>query len=313
MEGQLDELQGAHENEERRVSRMPDFIVIGAMKCATSTLHEQLARQRGVFMSTPKEPNFFSDDEVFAQGKTWYQSLFAGAPADAICGESSTHYTKLPTHPSTVERLAKAAPGVKLIYVMRHPIDRLVSHYVHAWSKGEVSCSIDEAVERMPALVDYGRYAMQIAAYVERFGWANVMPVFFGRLHGSPQEELERIAAFIGLRGAVHWDEAIEGQNRSSERMRESRVRDFVLGLPGSRAIRRAVMPQGVRDRIKGAWRMKSRPELSVDVRRRLEATFDEDLGRLGAWLGVDLRCETFDEVTGCGALEWKEAAATAA
>jgi hypothetical protein len=54
------------------------------MKCATSTLHEQLARQRGVFMSTPKEPNFFSDDEVFAQGKTRYQSLFAGAPADAI-------------------------------------------------------------------------------------------------------------------------------------------------------------------------------------------------------------------------------------
>ena len=61
------------------MSRLPDFIVMGAMKCATSTLHEQLAAQPGFFMSKPKEPNFFSDDEIYARGLDWYRSLFAGS------------------------------------------------------------------------------------------------------------------------------------------------------------------------------------------------------------------------------------------
>ncbi len=81
------------------MSRLPDFIIIGAMKSATTTLHGLLASQPGVFMSTPKEPCFFSDDEVWARGVGWYASLFEAAPAGALLGESSTHYTKLPTYP----------------------------------------------------------------------------------------------------------------------------------------------------------------------------------------------------------------------
>ena len=57
----------------------PDFIIIGAMKCGTSTLAAQLACQDGVFLTTPKEPNFFSDDEIYARGHGWYRSLFAAA------------------------------------------------------------------------------------------------------------------------------------------------------------------------------------------------------------------------------------------
>ena len=60
----------------------PDFIVIGAMKSATTTLHEQLARQPGIFMCHPKEPNFFSDDENYARGWGWYGSLFRAAGGD---------------------------------------------------------------------------------------------------------------------------------------------------------------------------------------------------------------------------------------
>src|SRR6516165_1122868 len=109
------------------VIHRPDFVVVGAMKSATTTLHEQLARQRGVFMSRPKEPNFFSDDLIYARGWDWYSSLFNAADDGVLRGESSTHYTKLPTFPRTVERMTHFLPRVKLIYVMRHPIDRLIS------------------------------------------------------------------------------------------------------------------------------------------------------------------------------------------
>src|SRR3954469_22213852 len=103
-------------------NRLPDFIVIGAMKCATTTLHEQLARQPGVFMSRPKELNFFSDDETYGLGLGWYASVFGRAAPGDLCGESSTHYTKLPVYPRAVERMSRALPGVKLIYVMRDPV-----------------------------------------------------------------------------------------------------------------------------------------------------------------------------------------------
>src|SRR5690606_4205334 len=157
--------------------------IIGAMKSATSTLHEQLALQPGIFMSTPKEPNFFSDDAQFAKGLGWYTGLFAEAEPNALCGESSTHYTKLPTHPHTVERLAAAVPGARFIYVMRHPIDRLVSHYIHGWTMREISEPIDEAIDRHPELIAYGCYAKQLTPYFERFGRDRVLPMFFDRVH----------------------------------------------------------------------------------------------------------------------------------
>src|ERR1700722_5627445 len=102
----------------------PDFIVIGAMKSATTTLHEQLARQPGLFMCRPKEPNFFSDDENYSRGWGWYEAMFRPAAPEDLRGESSTHYTKLPSYRRTVDRMVHDLPRLKFIYVMRHPIDR---------------------------------------------------------------------------------------------------------------------------------------------------------------------------------------------
>ena len=84
---------------------LPDYLIIGAMKCGTSTLAVQLGAQPGLFMTTPKEPNFFSDDVIYSRGAAWYQALFDDAKPGDIKGEASTHYTKLPTHPDTLSRL----------------------------------------------------------------------------------------------------------------------------------------------------------------------------------------------------------------
>ena len=80
----------------------PDFIIIGAMKCGTSTLATQLGDQAGLFMTTPKEPNYFSDEAVYSQGPDWYAALFEAAGDGDIRGEASTHYTKQPTYPKTL-------------------------------------------------------------------------------------------------------------------------------------------------------------------------------------------------------------------
>jgi len=283
----------------------PDFMIIGAMKSATSTLHEQLAANAGFFMSTPKEPNFFSDDAVWARGLDWYESLFAGAPPGALRGESSTHYTKLPTHPRTLERLTASVATRKFVYVMRHPVERLVSHYIHEWSQGVYDEPIDEAVQQRPELVAYGCYGMQLAPWIESFGEGAVLPVFFERLTAAPQAELERVARFLGHTGPVAWRSELAAQNVSRERMRKSALRDAIVASPLLTVLRRTLIPRALRDHVKARWQMRERPELSAAVRARVEQAFDADLAALGARLGVKLDCASFRAVVSERSLEW--------
>jgi len=279
---------------------LPGFVIIGAMKCATSTLHVQLAAQRGVFMSTPKEPCFFSDDEVWARGIDWYRGLFAGAPAEAICGESSTHYTKLPTYPRTIERMKPILPHAKLIYIMRHPVDRLISHYIHEWTEGRVRVGIDRAVEERPELIDYGRYAFQIRPWIEAYGGDGVLPVFLERMRREPEAELERVARFIGLRNPVDWNAGKHRDNASSDRLRKGPLLRFIMEAPGVAHARRALVPQAAREWTKNRFfRMRRRPELSAAVRARLDERFNEDLADLSRLLGLEapLACAGFKDL----------------
>ena len=277
--------------------RKPDFIIIGAMKCATTTLHDQLAAQPGVFMSTPKEPNFFSDEAEWKRGLDWYWGLFAGAEQGDLCGESSTHYTKLPTHPRAIDRIAEHVPDAKFIYVMRHPVDRLVSHYVHEWTQRVIDGPIGSAVDAHPELVQYGQYAMQLQPWLERFGRERVLPVFFDRLRAHPQDELARVCRFVGYTREPKWHDLPPG-NVSAERMRKSKWRDLLVEAPVLSTIRRRLVPQSVRDRIKKLWMMKDRPELAERERRRLVELFDPDLAQLGRALGIELSCDNFVERT---------------
>lgn len=283
----------------------PDFIIIGAMKCATSTLHEQVAAQAGAFMSDPKEPCYFSDDEVFARGEAWYRSLFSGAAPDAVRGESSTHYTKLPTHPLSAERMAAMLPDVRLIYVMREPVSRLASQYVHEWSEASISCTIDRAVTEHPRLVEYGLYARQLQPYVSRYGLDRILPVFQERLSTSPRAELERVARFVGLPGPVRWVDDRDKRNSSADRFRKGLVRDVLRAAPALRSFLRRALPRNVRERLSSRYTMRTPPELSAAALADVQARFDADLRDLGSWFGVPLSCATWKQTVTTRDMEW--------
>ena len=288
------------------MGRRPDFVIIGAMKGATSTLHEQLAAQPEVFMSTPKEPGFFSHDEHFARGIEWYESLFASAEDQQICGESSTYYTKRPEFPQSADRMVEMIPDAKLIYVIRHPVRRLVSHYIHAWSQKEYLGSIRRAVEEYAPLVDCGRYAMQLEPYLKAFGRNRILLVFSERLTSDSQNELERIGRFLGLKTTPRWNDNLGPANVSSERMRNSAARDAIVYAPGISQIRQC-LPQSWRERVKRFWKMRKRPQLNAMQQAQLTAIFDEDLAQLGAWTETGLSCDSFDEIARSSTPRWSE------
>ena len=294
--------------------RLPDFAIIGAMKAGTSSLHEQLKLRDGLFLSDPKEPNFFSDDPQYARGLGWYRGLFADARPDQLCGESSTHYTKLPTHPRTVERMQTVLPDARFVYVMRHPVERLVSQYIHEWTQRTVRGSIDQAVEAEERFVAYSCYHRQLEPYLEAYGPERVLLVCFERLVAQPDAELDRICAFVGdpTPTAPRWESELGEQNVSRERLRVSPLRDALLRQPALRALKNR-LPQGWRDAAKGLWRIRRRPALSSSVAERVEQRLDADLFELGLRVGADLSCGSWKQCASRGPLEWAAARASEA
>lgn len=289
------------------MNNYPDFLIIGAMKCGTSTLHEQLALQPSIFMSTLKEPNFFSDDQEYHRGIEWYLAHFQQARANELCGESSTHYTKLPTYPDTVKRIGQHLLGAKFIYIMRHPIDRLISHYIHEWTQKTISVEINQAVHQHRELIDYSCYSMQLKPYFEAFDRQSVLPVFFERLFTHRQEELERICRFIGYKFKPNWNRELDAQNVSRGRLRKSWWRDLLVETPGLKEIRRTFIPKSWRNSIRGLWGIKKRPELKAEQTEYLQEVFDGDLSALGSWLGVSLCCKNFRSEVQSQSLDWVE------
>ena len=114
------------------------MLVIGAQKAGTTTLHHTLAAHPDAFMSSPKELNFFQ--RHFDKGPDWYAEQFAEA---SIRGETSPSYA---AHELAAKRIAELVPDVRLIYLVRDPVDRLVSAWMHGQASGRESRSFPDAM-----------------------------------------------------------------------------------------------------------------------------------------------------------------------
>lgn len=191
-------------NSARPASRFPDFLIIGAMKSATTTLYSYLKRHPLVFVSKPKEPMFFSRDHVYGNGSDWYAGLFADAGPEQVCGEASTCYSRWPTYPSVPERIHSLLPDSRFIYVLRHPVERSYSHYRHVYRNRDrlglpSELSFSEALDRVPEIIDASRYMMQIDRYLEYFDRERFLFIRFDELAGSPQTSLDAVSKFLGI------------------------------------------------------------------------------------------------------------------
>lgn len=266
----------------------PHFIVLGAMKCGTTTLAAQLGAQTGIFMTDPKEPQYFSDDQIFAQGPDWYAGLFAGAAEGDVRGEASTHYTKRPELDKTVERMTAALPQVRLIYMIRDPMVRLVSHYVHEWSQGVLSRPLEAELDAHTPLVDYGRYGWQVAPFIEAYGRDAVLLTSLERMTADPGGELARVAAHIGHSGPVAWVEESAAENTSAKRSRKLPLHGLIVDNPVADALRRTLVPKAVRTWVREARQMKGRPEIPADRIAGLQARFAEDREILAGFFSGD-------------------------
>ncbi|HEY3520628.1 MAG TPA: sulfotransferase domain-containing protein [Rhodanobacteraceae bacterium] len=207
---------------------LPDFIILGAQKCGTTSLHHYL-RQHPQLMSSPyrKEIHFFdggvnSKTDVFEKGETWYRAHFGtrkpgGLPQKTF--EASPVYI---FNPLVAERISELIPDARFIILLRNPTDRAISHYFHERKLDREPLPIMEAMqaeeERLrPALetrnyrderfIHYsyksrGHYCEQIRRYLDFFPIKNVFIMDSKELLAEPTNALRRVFEFLGVDSA---------------------------------------------------------------------------------------------------------------
>jgi hypothetical protein len=181
-------------------NRLPDFLVIGAMKAGTTTLYRDLYEQPSIFLPEEKEPNNLTMDEVLTPaGTKAYAQLFAGCKPGQLAGEMSTAYTKAPRFQGSAERARQLlGPDLKLIYLVRDPVQRAVSQHHHEFEQGKASRALNDDIINLPRFADYSRYHMQIAPWIEAFGPEALKIVRFEDYVADRPAVCREIMGFIG-------------------------------------------------------------------------------------------------------------------
>lgn len=175
------------------------FLLIGAMKAGTSSLHHDLSLLDGVYMTPEKEPNDLICDSVLTvDGEARYLRKFNGAAKGDICGEASTAYSQMPTHPGVPYRARQVlGETLRIIYMTRDPVDRIVSQYQHLRALGFETRPLNQAVLEDSTYVGYSAYQYQLEFWLNAFPKEQILTVKFEDYIDDPKTVLQTIAMFL--------------------------------------------------------------------------------------------------------------------
>lgn len=179
---------------------LPNFLVIGAMKAGTTSLYEYLRHHPQIFMSGVKELDFFVEHMNWRRGRAWYEAQFRSVKSGAIAiGEASPSYSKHPLLPGVPARVAALLPDVRLIYLVRHPIERMRSHYLHQVIIGKERRPLAQALVEMPGYLITSQYALQVEQYLRYVALERILIVKSEDLRDARLDTVRQVYRFLGV------------------------------------------------------------------------------------------------------------------
>jgi hypothetical protein len=257
----------------------PDFIVIGAMKCGTTTLFRHLGKHPEIGLSQDKETDFFLAEQNFARGFDWYGDQFR--PGARVYGEASPNYTKCNEFPGVPARIRRHLPDAALIYMVRDPVDRFVSQYLHHMNSGEIDIPPERILDTSAGrhYLDCSRYHRQLSAYLAHFPLEHILVLCLDELQRAPAALLRRTFAFLGVDPAVEVEGLDENHNRGADLQRMPAWYFAARRLPLLRNVKQrlpAGLQQAMTARIARASGRRL-PQVGDDLRSALRDALAED------------------------------------
>jgi hypothetical protein len=272
--------------------RLPNFLVVGAAKAGTTWLHACCDEHPEVFVPALKEINYFS--RQYHQGLDWYASFFRAAGAAKAVGEISPSYLVTPEVPS---RIQAWNPAVRLLFVLRDPIERAYSHYCMLLRAGAVGERPEEVLTGDHRLVIEGLYSNHLQRFLECFSWSQICVLIYEDLRRDSIGFLRQAFGFLGV--DPEFRPSVLGRPFHARQARPRYPRTYnalVLAAKwignrsglGKRWIER-FRRRGYAEPFHRLNRGPGFPPLSPELRARLAEFYAEDVGRLSVWLERDL------------------------
>jgi hypothetical protein len=291
---------------------MPNFLVIGAMKGGTTSLHRYLGQHPDIFMSRVKEPKFFARQSVMEMklfaGRTpdvrdfaEYRALFDEAGSHAARGEATPLYLCDSRAPAEIRR---HIPDAKLIAILRQPVDRAYSAYVMKRRQGLEHLEFEDALAEEPNRIakrwDYSwhyaglsRYTEQLERYYGLFGRTQIKVILSDDLLRDTRGVLQDLFRFLGVDDSFEPD--VSTRHNEAALSRSPRLYRWLIRPSAVREGAKRILPAGAQQ----LWRRISRaslqlnerpaPRLAPSIRERLTREWTGEIQSLQALIGQDL------------------------
>ena len=276
--------------------RNVNLFMVGAAKSGTTTLHKILASHPDVYAGPSKEPHYFVADQFvpnprFAPNtcltEAKYVANYAAATTQKYLLDSSVHYM---AYPGTDQRIYAYNPEAKIIFALRHPVDRLYSHYKMLRKEGVTRLSFEDFLKQpiddnKVDLMAHSLYSQRIREYQATFGPSNVLIITFNELRGDQNVLREKLANFLGLTPF----EAIKTEHENVSAIPKNEVLRYLhMDFPLTVWLKRIVPKTALRARL-GQWIIHTFYEnkaMVPETRQRLNVYFEDELAEL-AKMGI--------------------------
>lgn len=262
----------------------PTFLIIGAKKAGTTALWKYLSHHPQVYVPQVKELEYFSRN--WDRSWAWYERRFRDAGSAAVAvGEASPSYASRLRFPEAPERIASRLPEVKLIYLVRHPVDRIASQYLHSLAVNEAFRPIEAELANNPAYVEDSQYASEVESYLEHFPRHQLLVIQSERLRDNRVRTLIDVYRFLGIDEAPPPVDRLPDFYRAEDKRpaeKRSAIQKATTRSPRLRATRAA------RARLSPRWRDSQYARLKVlppNVEQRLTEILRPEVARLRPYM----------------------------
>lgn len=294
---------------------LPNFLIIGAQKAGTSFIHKCMREHPDVF-SPVNEIRFFEDPEYQQTDIKQFEALFDQVSHETAVGIKRPDYLAKAECPA---RIHHHLPQVKLILILRNPIERAVSAYFHQMKLGFIPIrSAEEGLSKIVEgkyrelypksneIIDYGFYYRHLIRYLDYFDWKQICIILFNSLRNDPLPALKRVYNFIGVDDQyVPKTLTLKGEHNSGiyslTRLKWLTLRNpFIYTYNKSRTKVAQKHSHSWRGTISKTITLADdlflepffgnpKPRLSFELKQRLYSLYEDDITKLELLLGQSL------------------------
>jgi hypothetical protein len=292
---------------------LPNFLIIGAPKCGTTSVYHYLRQHPDVFMPDRKEPKFFAyeggmplfnspdggERDTVVTSIEAYRALFDGVTTERAVGEASTTYLYWP---DAVHRIHRYLPNPKLIAILRNPVERAYSNFLHQrrWGRepvGDFAAALRAEPERIAQnwgpfwhYLAQGRYRSQLERYHRVFERKSIRVYLYDDLVRDPLALLRDIFRFLEVDDAFVPDVSLRYQVSSQQRVPS--LGRLVRSKSRFKVALRPLLPDPLRRFLierEAKWNHLPGPTIDARLHRRLIEEHTDEISKLAALLDKDL------------------------